>query len=103
MSGFDKNMSTKHLTNPANLVKKNIDLSKANINNEKQNQQLINTPNPQQIKTTPNPTLANTNSNITINQPILNNPVVNQSALNATNVPQTTLNTEVKNTFQNQE
>ena len=102
MSGFDKNMSMNHLTPPVNLGKKPIDLSKASINSEKQNPQLINTPNSQQIKTTPNPTLVNTNSNVTINQPVLNNPVVNQAALNATNIPQATLNTEVKNTLNNQ-
>ncbi|OGI09727.1 MAG: hypothetical protein A3F80_07455 [Candidatus Melainabacteria bacterium RIFCSPLOWO2_12_FULL_35_11] len=100
MSSLDKNMSMNHLTPPVNLGKKPIDLSKASINSEKQNPQLINTSNLQQIRTTPNPTLINTNSNITINQPVLNNPVVNQAALNTVNIPQLTV--EVKNISNNQ-
>ena len=102
MTNLDKNMSMKHLTTPANLGKKQSDSPKTNINNEKQNPQLINTTNPQQIKTTPNQSLVNTNSNIVINQPVLNSPAVNQITLNSTNLPQANLNTEVKNTSKNQ-
>ena len=103
MSSLDKHVSANHLTTPANSGKKSVDLSNKNrINNEKQNPQLINNVNQQQIKTTPSQSLVNTNSNITINQPVLNNPVVNQTALNAVNTPQNTLNTDVKNTSNNQ-
>ena len=95
---FDNNMSMNHLAAPANIGKKPGDsLNKLSINNEKQPPQLINNQNPQQIKTAPNQSLVNTNSNMTINQPVLNNPVVNQAVLNTTNTPQAALNTEVKN------
>ena len=99
MSTFDNNLSTNHLTNAANIRKKSSDLSKANVKNEKQTLQSNNALNSQQIKTTSNQGLINTNSNTTINQSALNSPVVNQGVLNATNTPQVTLNSDVKNTL----
>ncbi len=95
---FDKNMSMNHLPQSAIGKKPGDLLNKANIKNDKQNQPLTNlqNQNPQQTKITPGQSLINTNSNISISQPVLTNPAINQTVLNATNVPQKTLNAEIK-------
>ncbi len=97
MTGFNNNMSMNNSPIMPNLGKKQSEINKANINSEKNDPKLMNDQSAQQLKPAPNQSIVNTNSNVTINQQVLNSPAVNQTALNTVNIPQPTLNQDIKN------